>query len=216
MYMILKIVICLIVGYLFGCFSSGYFIGKLYRTDVRKYGSGNLGATNVLRTLGAVAGGLTLLLDLAKCIVPILLVRYVVFPEYEPFSYMNQLYVLYISLGVVFGHDFPFYLKFHGGKGIACMGAVMLLFDWRLALFGFITFCLIIAATRYVSVASLFESILFPVWVLLVFPESDLHMVLVTCMFTVLAFYMHRSNLVRLAHGTENKFTIKKSGGDKK
>lgn len=215
MNMLLRIVMCLIVGYLFGCFSSGYFVGKLYRTDVRKYGSGNLGATNVLRTLGAVAGGLTLFLDLAKCFIPILLVRYVVFPEYEPFSYMSQLYVLYISLGVVVGHDFPFYLKFHGGKGIACMGAVMLLFDWRLALFGFITFCLIIVITKYVSVASLFESILFPVWVTVVFKESDVHMVLVTCMFTLLAFFMHRSNLVRLANGTENKFGVKKNGGKK-
>lgn len=209
----LKVVICLGLGYLCGCFSSGFFVGKLFHSDVRKMGSGNLGTTNVMRTLGAGAGALTLFLDLAKCIIPVLLVRFVLFPEAEPFSYDSQLLVLLTSLGAVIGHDFPFYLKFHGGKGIACMGAVMLVYDWRLALIGFLSFCLIIAVTKYVSVASLVESVFFPVWVCF-FTESDWKMVLITCAFTVLAFFQHRTNLVRLAHGTENRFSIKKKEKD--
>ncbi len=207
--MIGGIIFCLVFGYLCGSISSGFIISKICRVDVRQHGSGNLGATNVMRTLGVAAGVFTLLGDLAKCFIPILLVRYLLFPDFAAFSYESQLLVLYTALGTVLGHNFPFYLKFHGGKGITCMGAGMLLFDWRLALVGIITFVLIVAVTRYVSVASLFESVFFPVWVAF-FCKSGLHMILVACMFTVLAFYTHRANIKRLINGNENKIGAKK------
>ncbi|MGN0505521.1 MAG: glycerol-3-phosphate 1-O-acyltransferase PlsY [Lachnospiraceae bacterium] len=207
--MIGAIIFCLVLGYACGCISSGYIVGKVCKVDVRQHGSGNLGATNVMRTLGVGAGAITLLCDLAKCMIPLLLVRYVLFQEFAAFSYESQLLVLYTALGAVLGHNFPFYLKFHGGKGITCMGAVMLMFDWRLALFGIVTFVLIVAVTRYVSVASLFEATLFPIWVALMC-ESDLHMILVTCIFTISAFYTHRANIKRLINGNENKLGAKK------
>ena len=207
--MIGAIIFCLVMGYVCGCISSGYIVGKVCKVDVRQHRSGNLGATNVMRTLGVGAGAITLLCDLAKCIIPVLLVRYVLFQEFAAFSYENQLLVLYTALGAVLGHNFPFYLKFHGGKGITCMGAVMLMFDWRLALFGIVTFVLIVAVTRYVSVASLFEATMFPIWVALMC-ESDLHMILVTCIFTISAFYTHRANIKRLINGNENKLGAKK------
>ena len=207
--MIGAIIFCLVLGYACGCISSGYIVGKVCKVDVRQHGSGNLGSTNVMRTLGVGAGAITLLCDLAKCMIPLLLVRYVLFQEFAAFSYESQLLVLYTALGAVLGHNFPFYLKFHGGKGITCMGAVMLMFDWRLALFGIVTFVLIVAVTRYVSVASLFEATLFPIWVALMC-ESDLHMILVTCIFTISAFYTHRANIKRLINGNENKLGAKK------
>jgi len=203
------ILLCILAGYYFGGLSGGYITGKLFRVDVREHGSGNLGATNVLRVLGAKAGLLTLFIDLFKVIGPILIVRYLLFPEYAAFSYENQLLVLYLALGTVIGHNFPLGLQFHGGKGVACMGATMLLFDWRLALIGAISFCLIVAVTKYVSVASMLESLFFFAWVVFV-TESDLHMILVAAMFPILVIFMHRSNIVRLLHGTENKFGQKK------
>lgn len=202
-------IFCLVLGYLCGSISSGFIISKICHVDVRQHGSGNLGATNVMRTLGVAAGAGTLLGDLAKCIVPILLVRYVLFPDFAAFTYESQLLVLYTALGTVLGHNFPFYLKFHGGKGITCMGAGMLFFDWRLGLVGIITFVLIVAVTKYVSVASLFESVFFPIWVAF-FCESDFQMILVACVFTVSAFYSHRTNIKRLIDGNENKIGAKK------
>lgn len=209
MSMFQSILLCLLAGYLFGGLSGGHIVGKLYKTDVRQHGSGNIGATNVLRVLGKKAGAMTLVIDLGKVIIPILLVRYVLFPQYAAFTYENQLLILYMALGTVLGHNFPIALGFHGGKGVACMGAAMLLFDWRLALIGTVTFFLIVAVTRYVSLASMFESLLFVVWVIVAVP-SDLPMILVTCMFPILVIFMHRANIKRLLHGTENKIGAKK------
>ena len=207
--MIPIIVLCIVAGYFFGGLSGGYIVGKLYHVDVRKHGSGNLGSTNVLRTLGKRAAFITLCIDLGKVMIPIFMIRYVLVPQYPAFTYENQLLILYLAIGTVLGHIFPFMLKFHGGKGVACMGAAMLLFDWRLALIGFASFCLIVALTRYVSVASMFESLFFLAWIIFVV-DSDLHMILVTCAFPILIIFMHRANIVRLLNGTENKIGAKK------
>ena len=203
------ILLCLLAGYFFGGLSGGHITGKLYHTDVRQHGSGNLGATNVLRVLGKKAAILTLLIDLLKVVVPILIVRYLLFPEFTPFSLESQLMVLYLALGTVIGHNFPLGLEFHGGKGVACMGATMLLFDWRLAFIGLISFCLIVAVTKYVSLASMIESVWFLCWVIF-FTDADAHMILVAAAFPVLVIFMHRSNIVRLLNGTENKIGQKK------
>ncbi len=207
--MLRDILLCLLAGYFFGGLSGGFITGKLYNTDVRQHGSGNLGATNVLRTLGKKAAALTLFIDLGKVMIPILIIRYLLFPEYVPFSLENQLMVLYLALGTVVGHNFPLGLDFHGGKGVACMGATMIMFDWRMALIAFVLFCLIIAVTKYVSVASMTVSVMFLLWVIFV-TKAELHMILVTAMFPVLVIFMHRSNIKRLIRGTENKFGQKK------
>ncbi len=203
------ILLCILTGYYFGGLSGGHITGKLYHVDVRQHGSGNLGATNVLRVLGKKAGALTLLIDLGKVIVPILIVRYLLFPEYEPFSYESQLMVLYLAFGTVVGHNFPLGLEFHGGKGVACMAATILMFDWRLAIVAFLAFCLIVAVTKYVSLGSMVASVMFLLWVIFV-TDSDLHMIFVTALFPVLVIFMHRSNIVRLIRGTENKIGQKK------
>ncbi|MDF2588270.1 MAG: hypothetical protein K0S41_2111 [Anaerocolumna sp.] len=198
--MLLKILICLIVGYGFGCFSTSYVIGKLNHIDIRNYGSGNAGTTNALRTLGWKAGLLTFVGDAIKAIIPILLVRYIVNTE----DMLEQLLLLYTGLGVVLGHNFPVWLNFKGGKGIAATGGVMFAFDWRLGIVAFVIFLVVTAATRYVSLGSLIISILFPVWMLILYP-GNIHMLIVSLVFTISAFYKHRSNIKRLLNGTENK-----------
>jgi len=209
MMMFQAILLCLLAGYFFGGLSGGHITGLIYHVDVRQHGSGNLGATNVLRTLGKKASLLTLSIDLGKVIIPILIVRYLLFPQYPAFTYENQLLVLYLALGTVIGHNFPLGLEFHGGKGVACMGAAMLMFDWRLALIGLVSFCLIVAITKYVSLASMTESVFFLLWIILV-ADSDLHMILVTAVFPTLVIFMHRGNIKRLIQGTENKIGSKK------
>ncbi len=208
-YFVLQIIFCLIMGYFFGIFSSGYFIGKLYHVDVKSKGSGNLGTTNVLRVVGLKAGIITLVIDLGKTIIPMMLTRYVLFTQYAPFDRTSQLLVLYTALGAVCGHLFPFYLKFRGGKGIACMGACMLIYDWKLAAIGLVIFLSILIFTRYMSLASLTASVLFPIFVGIT-SHGDIHMIIVTLMFTISAFYNHRQNIVRLINHNENKLTVKK------
>lgn len=208
MQMFQSILLCLLLGYFFGGISGGHITGKLYKTDVREHGSGNLGATNVLRTLGLKAALLTFAIDVSKVIGPVLVVRYLLFPQYEAFSVTNQLLVLYVAFGAVIGHNFPMSLNFHGGKGVACLAATILLFDWRLAIVELVIFVAIVALTKYVSLGSIVVSLIFPVWVYLVH-DATLHMLLITTAFPVSVIFMHRSNIMRLLHGTENKIGSK-------
>jgi glycerol-3-phosphate acyltransferase PlsY len=198
--MLLKIILCLILGYLFGCFSTGYFVGKLNKVDIRKYGSGNVGTTNALRTMGAKAGAITLIGDVLKAVIAILLVRYVLFPGYE----FIELLAIYTGLGVVIGHNYPVWLGFKGGKGMAATGGVMAALDPLIIPIGIPLFVLAVAITRYVSVGSLVVAVLFPIWIFIRHP-GDLHMLIVALVFMALAFFKHRSNIKRLLNGTENK-----------
>lgn len=198
--MVLTIIFCLIFGYIFGCFSTGYFIGKMKKVDIRNYGSGNIGTTNALRTLGAKAGAITLLGDAFKAVIPMLLVRYIFFDHTD----IAQLLSLYVGLGVVLGHNYPVWLKFKGGKGIAATGGVMMAFDILIVPFALPLFVLIVAVTRYVSLGSLFVALFFPVWILVRYP-GNLHMLILSLIFMVLAFIKHSSNIKRLINGTENK-----------
>lgn len=198
--MAIQIIICLALGYLFGCFSTGYVIGKINNVDIRKYGSGNAGTTNALRTLGAKAGALTLLGDMLKAIIPILLVRFLIYPHNSD----NQLLTVYTGLGVVLGHNYPVWLGFKGGKGIAATGGVMAAFDPMIIPFALPIFVIVVAITRYVSLGSLLVASFFPIWIFIRYP-GDLHMLIVALIFTALAFIKHRTNIYRLLHGTENK-----------
>lgn len=105
-------IICLIVGYFCGCISMGYFVGRFYHMDIRTKGSGNAGTTNVLRNLGKIPALITFAGDLVKAIIPILVIRLVFTPE------QWYLWCLYCGLGVVLGHNYPFYLGFKGGKAL--------------------------------------------------------------------------------------------------
>lgn len=198
--MLLRILFSLILGYGFGCISTSYLVGKANQIDIRNYGSGNAGTTNALRTLGMKAGIITFLGDALKAVFPILLIRFLVFPETD----YTSLLALYTGLGVVLGHNFPFWLNFKGGKGIAATGGAMLAFDFRLVLIAFLIFIIVTAVTRYVSLGSLILSLLFPIWILIFYP-GDLHMLVIGSLFTILAFIKHSSNIKRLLAGTENK-----------
>ena len=124
--MVVCIVVCMIVGYLFGCIQTGYIVGRVNKIDIRDYGSGNSGTTNTLRTLGKTAAIITFLGDAAKGLVAVNLARYVIMPA---FGVEGQAYLwLLTGFAVVLGHNFPFYMKFKGGKGIAVSFGVLLAF----------------------------------------------------------------------------------------
>ena len=107
-------IICLVVGYAFGLIESGYLYGKMNGIDIRQHGSGNSGTTNALRVLGKKAGLVVFIGDVLKTMIPCVAVR-ILFRDDPPMGY---LLTLYTGLGVILGHNYPFYLKFQGGKGI--------------------------------------------------------------------------------------------------
>ena len=198
--MILKIILSLMFGYLFGNFSTAFFVGKLNKIDISKYGSGNMGTTNALRTLGAKAGAITLIGDCLKAVAAVLLVK-LVFLGNDP---QAELFALYTGLGVVVGHNYPFWLKFKGGKGMAATGGVLAALDPLIIPIGLPIFVLIVAVTRYMSLGSIFVAILCPVWIAIRFP-GNIHMLIVAIVFMALAIFKHRTNIKRLMNGTESK-----------
>lgn len=151
-------VICILLGYGIGCLQSAYLVGRISNVDLRQYGSGNLGTTNALRVLGKKAGAITFVCDILKSVVGFLLCK-MLFKEIE-------LAGLYGCVGVILGHDFPFYLNFKGGKGIACMIGLVLCLSmttWYLPTFAFGIGIICIAATRYVSLGSMSFAVMIPI-----------------------------------------------------
>lgn len=196
--------VALIVGYFFGCVSTGYIVGKVKHRDIRNEGSGNIGTTNALRTLGAQAALITFLGDVLKAMVPILILRLVLKENVQD----AYIFGMYLGFGVVLGHNFPFWLGFKGGKGIAVTSAVVLsLADWRVILVGLALFIIIVALTRYVSLGSLVVAWYLPVNTFLFYRDADafVHMLVVSLCFTLLAYIRHWENIKRLLSGNERK-----------
>ena len=123
--------ICLGIGYIFGMFQTGYLVGKSHHIDIRQCGSGNAGTTNALRTLGKKAGAITLLGDMFKCVLAILLIDHLFKNNYQD---ILPLLGMYTAAGCVLGHNFPFYLHFKGGKGVAASAGMLLALDWKVFL----------------------------------------------------------------------------------
>lgn len=207
-------IICLIIGYAFGMIQTSYFIGRTRGLDIRDYGSGNAGTTNAMRVLGKKSGMATVIIDILKCIAAVV-VTWLIFrnSEYTP------LLKIYTSLGAVLGHDFPFFLKFHGGKGIATTAGMIIAFgDWRLIVLGVACFFIPVLITHHVSVGSLCLSASFLVGTILfgqlggygMVQDRRTEMYLLIALITALAFFQHRGNLKRLAEGTERTVWVRK------
>ncbi len=206
-------IICLFAGYLFGLLQSGYFYGKAHKIDIRNYGSGNSGTTNALRVMGAKAGAVVFLGDFLKSLLPCLMIRVLFRSQPE----MVYLLILYTGFGVILGHNYPFYLNFKGGKGIAATAGLIVATDLRMMLLCLVAFVLIVAVTRYVSLGSLVVATIFFVWLYLfgrigaygidqrLLPEFYI----VTALISGQAFWRHRANIGRLVRGRENKISFK-------
>ena len=200
-------ILCLVVGYAFGLIETGYLYGKMNGIDIRQHGSGNSGTTIALRVLGKIAGLVVFLGDVIKTLIPCVGVR-VLFRDNPPLGY---LLMLYTGLGVVLGHNYPFYLKFKGGKGIAATAAILTALDLRLMLVCLLCFVLVVAVSRFVSLGSLVVAVIFFGWNLVMaksygIPDGVLpEYYIVAAAISGLAFWRHRANIVRLANGTENK-----------
>lgn len=215
--MLLSRGICIVIGYIFGLFQTGYIYGKIHNVDIRQHGSGNAGTTNTLRTLGWKAGLVTFVGDLGKAMLS-MLIAWLLFHEKYPDGV--RLLEMYAGLGAVLGHNFPCYLKFKGGKGIACTAGFILAFYPPMAPLCLILFIGAVAITRYVSLGSILVAVSFFVQLVIfgqlghlwVNPGLLPEIYIVGAIFSLLAIWRHRENIKRLLSGTENKFSIHNAG----
>jgi len=167
------------IGYICGLFQTAYLYGRLNNIDIRDHGSGNPGTTNALRTLGKKAGIITFIGDCLKCVLAVWIVRQIYGAPYpnDPFLYVGAvrlmhpgsiiLLSMYAGIGAIIGHNYPFYLKFKGGKGIAATAGLMLAINPWMALIGAACFIVVVAATKYVSLGSLVLVVVFLVQVIM-------------------------------------------------
>lgn len=197
----MRVVITIIVGYLMGSFSGAYFLGKIFQNiDIREYGSGNAGTTNVLRTMGKKMAILTFAIDILKGIAAIFVGRYI-------YGYNGELLA---SIAVVLGHNYPIFLGFKGGKGIATSFGVLMIINWKFALIIFGIFLLTVIVTKYVSLGSIMAAIAAPIVVCFVIKPFDINLLITVLILATMSIYMHRKNLVRLYKGEENRLGNKK------
>lgn len=210
-------IICLALGYLFGLFQTSYILGRMHGIDIRDYGSGNAGTTNMMRTMGTKAGLLTFAGDCLKCVFAVVLTR-VVFADSQ--KEILPLLELYAATGVILGHNYPFYLKFKGGKGIAATAGLVLSLHPVMAVCGILIFFSVFFTTHYVSLGSLlvYVGILIEVPVLgqlgyFGMAQNALNeMYILAVLLAALAFWKHWGNIVRLREGNERKtYLTKKS-----
>ena len=209
--------ICVMIGYVFGLFQTGYIYGKMHNIDIRKQGSGNAGTTNALRTMGWKAGLVTFRGDCFKCVFAVVIVHLLYGKTHAD---MIPLLAMYAGMGAVLGHNYPFYLKFKGGKGIAATaGLLVSTTNVWMVLICLVAFVAIVGITRYVSLGSLAVVIIYLVEVVVygqmggfgVAANYLCEMYAIAAFLMLSAFFKHRANIQRLLSGTENKLSVGKN-----
>ncbi len=224
--LILYRVICLVIGYACGLFQTGYIYGKLNHVDIRDFGSGNAGTTNAMRVLGKKAGIITYIGDMLKAgiaggIVRLLCIFVFDIGSGDTFISMEYILIMYAGMGVVLGHNFPFYMGFKGGKGIAASsGVILAIFYWPLMLVDLITFVSVTVLSKYVSLGSICLMAVHFITVMIFGIAGGLNVTnagfpgeffVLTALFSALAIFKHRGNISRLLNGTERRIGDKKS-----
>jgi len=206
-------IICL--GYLVGAFPSAYIMGKMFaHADIRKVGSGNVGATNVARASGVFPGMLTLVLDMGKGFIFVWGVKRFLISGSNVFE--MSLLPLLAGLATIVGHDWTIFLKFKGGKGVATTLGVCLALYPKVAVSVILVWLIVVLLMRYVSLASLVSVLSLPVFIWIYFKgyDSSILYLNITCgvIFALLVLWRHQSNIKRLIHHQERKLSFLKSG----
>ncbi len=216
--------LCLIIGYGFGLFQTAHIYSSLRNIDIKKEGSGNAGATNMFRVMGWKAGLITFLGDILKMVIAVIVTRWVVIGALGlPIDIVTL--KLYTGLGVVLGHNFPFYLNFKGGKGVAASAAlVCCIWDWKYILIGAMVFFGIVILTKYVSLGSICMMTAFGISFIVFTLTGGTYIadgwlvdsIAIACILSGLCIFQHRSNIKRLIAGKESKFSFKQEKSEAK
>lgn len=195
----------LVIGaYFLGSINFAIYISKAaYNKDIRTYGSGNAGTTNVMRTFGTKAAAIVLLGDIMKAVISVTLTMLICGIE-----------IAYIAgISCMLGHCFPIYYKFKGGKGFATAAGMVLAADPLIFLLCLIIFVIVVATTKYISAGSIMSAMLFPLFLNMFYGEGGLPGIMAICsvLLALLIIFNHRANIVRIWKREENKFSFKKS-----
>jgi len=209
----LKVIILLIISYLWGSVAWGYIIGKSKGIDIREHGSCNVGSTNITRTLGKKYGILCFILDFFKGFIPVICVMTFIPYIFNLSSNIIGVAVIIVVIGTIAGHIFPFYLKFKGGKGIASGAGALIAITPLAVICGLIVWVFTFKHSRYVSLASIFAAITVAALTIVFSSIGWYHVSESLQYFVVLlavfAIVKHISNIKRLINGTENRFEKK-------
>lgn len=198
MNLVLKILICAIIGYLIGTINPSYIIGKIQGFDIRKKGSGNAGASNALIMFGKIVGILCAIFDIAKASFAVFLTSKIIFPDFK-------LAFIISSVSVILGHMFPFYMGFKGGKGLACLGGVILMYNWIYFLILLACEIVLVLIVDYICFVPLTASVVFPVCYGII--EKDILGATIFLIATASIFYKHIENLKRIRTKSELHFS---------
>lgn len=219
------IAITTLLAYFLGSVNSAIIVSKLHKIDIREHGSGNAGLTNTLRVLGKKSAACVLLGDILKAVIAILIAR--IFAPSLNIGYIADVggeIIMSISLAdiavqlagiaVVLGHIFPVYYGFKGGKGVLTSITVMFMINWEISLICLLLFILVVAITRFVSLGSVLAAFAFPILVFfsnkIPFLSDCQGMFVFSLILAIIVIIKHRTNIVRLIHGNENKLSFKK------
>ena len=214
------IVLAPLIGYLLGSFQTSYIIGKFYGIDIREHGSRNAGMTNVNRTLGKLPALIVFVCDVLKAVLAYVFVPIILFGASWSFGAWGHIFGeaatdtilvsgLMAGFGAIIGHNYPFYLKFKGGKGISCTIGVIIMTNLWATLICFVLGLVVVLVFRYISLASLAITFFWPI--VLVVLGLGVWTVGISAAIGVMAWFKHRENILRLYGGTESKFSFGKS-----
>ena len=191
----MEIGLIVLISYLMGSIPFGFLLTKIFlKKDIREIGSGNIGATNALRTGNKLIGYSTLFLDILKAIIPILIIK-VEFPEF----------VFISSLSVFLGHIFPIWLKFNGGKGVATYVGILFCINYVLGFIFIISWAIVFLISKYSSLSSLLASLSIPIYHYFFIDNENYYFFIILL---ILIFYTHKENIKRLKNNTESKTKI--------
>lgn len=214
---IISAVLVAVVSYLLGSLNFGVILSNHFaKDDVRNHGSGNAGTTNMLRSYGKKLAIVTIIGDMAKVAVAILIalgILQIMGIKEILESDIGDNYIVYVkSLAgffCVLGHIFPCYFKFKGGKGVATSGGMVFAIDWRIGLILLVLLIIIVAVSKYVSLGSIVIALLYPVFIFLFYKSAVLTAIAIV--FTLIVVIAHRENIKKLFNHTENKISFGKS-----
>jgi len=197
----ITLLVAVFVSYMAGSVPTAYLFAKSKGIDIRSVGSGNVGATNVYRSIGRGAGFFVLMIDILKGVLPVLLIPFVARPS-ETFM-AADLYKVIIGSSTICGHIWTVFLNFRGGKGVATTTGVLIVLAPKIFLFAFLIWVIFFSFMRYVSVASIMAALSLPVGA--VFFRAHFSVMIFCFVICAVGIYKHKENIVRLIKGTESK-----------
>ncbi len=208
-----SVILCILAGYFLGSINAAIIVSKLfYHDDIRKYGSGNAGLTNILRTYGKKAALFTLLGDVLKTALAVLLGRFIGFPltSISESGYFVSIGGYIAAMFAILGHTFPIYYRFKGGKGVLSAATAICMLQPLTFLFLFIIFVIIVAGTKFVSLGSVVSVMIYPVLLDRINGSSICN--IFAFLIAAIVVYNHRENIKRLLAGNENKLSFGSKG----